>query len=514
MTSGLIKPKRVPLKMLQTVAGLVCLAWLFVPARVQAFALLGPYQDWMQMTNGFGFYGENGGPMNLGEEYRWNVPVLTYAFDQSFISYFGSNGVAAVEKAIQILNDLPPASILALTNFPLNSRAVNYTAGQLQLYDLTSVTLGMLVEQLGLASPTRNVFAIRRYSRAYGFWPDCMQEACWRSWAIPYLILERNFDPETLAPSVWVNEGLYTGSIQDYGVRVEMMVSPVDPVGATFNSVADEWLEAGDFYAGLTRDDVGGLKYLLNTNNINFETLLPDVHGVGSNLNSYVNGAWRPGVEKITFVRQEYDSVLRQAAPITNQFTDIYITNSQIATQQLERVVTHPDFLFTVRDYDTGHFPYWPIVLRKSATNWLNLAATNGDATNAGPGLIRPPGEIAFSRFSCEVDVYENWSTNQVYFRRMGWGTFDGTTNAPIVYPTGAASSPDYFNLVLQTRPTGSWPLFKWRVPVPVGNKATLQLSTNLLNWSSIAAVTNLGVEIFWFDSRVKQTQYYRVVPE
>ena len=43
--------------------------------------------------------------MVLGEEYRWNVPVLTYAFDQSFLDYFGSNGVAAVEKAFQIPMD-------------------------------------------------------------------------------------------------------------------------------------------------------------------------------------------------------------------------------------------------------------------------------------------------------------------------------------------------------------------------------------------------------------------------
>jgi hypothetical protein len=33
-----------------------------------------------------------GGPMNLGEEYRWNMPTLYYAVDQSFLDYFGSNG--------------------------------------------------------------------------------------------------------------------------------------------------------------------------------------------------------------------------------------------------------------------------------------------------------------------------------------------------------------------------------------------------------------------------------------
>ena len=43
-----------------------------------------------------------GGPMNLGEEYRWNVPIITYGFDEAFLNFFGTNGVLEVEKAIAI----------------------------------------------------------------------------------------------------------------------------------------------------------------------------------------------------------------------------------------------------------------------------------------------------------------------------------------------------------------------------------------------------------------------------
>jgi hypothetical protein len=75
-----------------------------------AFALLGPVQPWMQVTNGVIQPGNIGGPMEMGSGYRWNVPVVTYGFDQSFQDYFGTNGVAAVESAIKILNDLPPKS--------------------------------------------------------------------------------------------------------------------------------------------------------------------------------------------------------------------------------------------------------------------------------------------------------------------------------------------------------------------------------------------------------------------
>ena len=61
---------------------------------------------------------------NLGEEYRWNSPVLTYSYDESFLNYFGSNGVVAVDKAFDILNSIPPASSIK-TDYPPSSSGEN-----------------------------------------------------------------------------------------------------------------------------------------------------------------------------------------------------------------------------------------------------------------------------------------------------------------------------------------------------------------------------------------------------
>src|SRR5712671_2804685 len=94
------------------------LALLLLVTSARAFSLLGPYANWMDTTNSFKQAWDIGGPMNLTEGYRWNVPVVTYAFDQSFLDFFGSNGVAAVEGAIKVINDLPPASNLFVTNYP------------------------------------------------------------------------------------------------------------------------------------------------------------------------------------------------------------------------------------------------------------------------------------------------------------------------------------------------------------------------------------------------------------
>ena len=104
---------------------LMTVALLTGPVSGFAFSLLGPYADWMDVQKGYQLAGDIGGPMNIGEGYRWNLPVVTYGFDRSFLDYFGSNGVAAVEGAIGILNALPPASSVVLTNYPLATWSFN-----------------------------------------------------------------------------------------------------------------------------------------------------------------------------------------------------------------------------------------------------------------------------------------------------------------------------------------------------------------------------------------------------
>ncbi len=176
---------------------LMALAFLLFATRVSAFALLGPYADWMTETNGYRQPGDIGGPMDLSEGYRWNVPVVTYSFDQSFLEYFGSNGVAAVEKAVGIINDLPPASCLDSTAFPLNSRGVNYRASACEFYDLKSATLALLLEQLGLAQPQHNVFTLRQWSDRFLLPYSDEQRLTFEDGLALGLILQRNFGPES-----------------------------------------------------------------------------------------------------------------------------------------------------------------------------------------------------------------------------------------------------------------------------------------------------------------------------
>src|ERR1043165_3237028 len=243
-----------------------------------AFSLLGPYANWMQQTNGYRQPADIGGPMDIGEGYRWNVPVVTYEFDQSFTDFFGSNGVAAVESAIAILNDLPPASTIVLTNFPLQALRVNFLGQQNYDYDLKSFALMLLLEQIGISQPTRHVFDLRQWDPIFltqGY------ESSWPPETIPNLIIQRNFDPATLEPSHSVNGTYWSGYVFAQGTYSEVIEFLADPMQPNLTAVADFnpvqiaslagmlsglMQSGGYYYTGLTRDDVGGWAYLLNTN--------------------------------------------------------------------------------------------------------------------------------------------------------------------------------------------------------------------------------------------------------
>jgi hypothetical protein len=496
----------------------------FPVAQVGAFSLLGPYASWMTPTLGYQQPDDIGGPMDINEEYRWNVPVVTYAFDQSFLDYFGSNGVAAVEQAIGVINDLPPASSIVLTNFTTESPRFNPSASS--QYDLATATLSLLLEQMGLAQSTRYVFTMRRFDWNY-FCPTsgvyAGDEQTWPRGTIPEYILERNFDPETLTPSHWVNGELYSAYIQAYGVRysslefVDAVEIPIDiSVNAfRYTPVAANASGEGVFWQGLTQDDVGGLRYLLASNNVNFEVLLPDVHEAGTNAASFVNGALRPGIEKLAFIRQEYDSTLGRTTPVTNVFTDTYFTNGMAMHQQVQRVITEPDFLFCATN--TGeHYPWVPMTVRTGTENWWNSAPATG-STNNGPGVIRPPIRIAFNKSAVDVETSDAYS--DVSIGSISWASFDETTIAPVVYPC-ATAPPDIpmklrLHLVTAGFPQEYKASYQWQLPLPLGGLAALQFSTNLTDWASCAVVTNQGMAVEWSHQCSWGTQrFFRILPQ
>jgi len=273
----------------------------------RAFSLAGPPplgdDHWEDVSIGFnplewgipfGFAtSETTTPKNLAEEYRCNAPVMYYACDTTFLEFFGMDGMDAVHKAFVALNNLTNVDNFSkdLTEFPLQSEAINYTAQAWGLYDLKSLTLAVMMRQIGLEDAIRYTWVLHdRYEV-----PNTICPA-----GRIYLVTSRNFDLLTPMPagnpsfySPYVNDTLYTYRIWEYcrvrppaplfAAAVAMNIDPTDEyqntpvasgVGISATAVAGAWgsLLPGGYYTGLTRDDAQGLRYLYSTNNLNYES--------------------------------------------------------------------------------------------------------------------------------------------------------------------------------------------------------------------------------------------------
>jgi hypothetical protein len=418
-----------------------------------AFSMLGPFDTWQ--VPGIGYNppvgGDDiGGPMNLGEEYRWNIKTIYYACDESLISYFGAQGTNAIAQAIAILNGVTNASKMSsdLSEFPMSTRRMNYTASALNLIDLKSSALGAMMEEMGLASPERYVWCLR--DRVTFTNPDHTN----------YTVIKRNFDPVTLAPSSFVNGTLYTYSIAefkdpDWSDAVEVQVDPLQygftAVASSVDGLFGGGLEFGEYFTGLTRDDMGGLKRLFNTNLYHVETLLPGTTGSssgdpwgtpgGGTTNTAVDQAVRPGVDKVVFKTARYDSLIGSFIAITNVWTDKYVLNGELEEQTVQRVLlTAPDVLFAADDLPV--LDGVPTVLSRTETaGWINNDAINGSTTLIGPGVITGPVQIIFNKVGPFYINQFPFFLDEFNLASPGWtwGSFDGTTNAPVVYPIGTS---------------------------------------------------------------------------
>ncbi len=244
-----------------------------------AFSLAGPVgnggDSWQVQNIGYGPPSDDVAPKNLGEEFRRNIPVMYYAYDANFFDYFGTDGATSVDAAFTILNSLTNVDSYSqqLSEFPIETRQQNYQAQALGLFDLKSFTLGLMMQQVGLADPVHYSWTLHnRYLPSGGSCPISME----------YSVVQRNFDYfssplNQLQYSPYVNNTLYSYQILEVcsgsPVLAQAVPFSVDPLADIYSPVASDTMSWGDYYTGLTRDDVSGLRYMLSTNNINWETV-------------------------------------------------------------------------------------------------------------------------------------------------------------------------------------------------------------------------------------------------
>ena len=142
------------------------------------------------------------------------------------------------------------------------------------------------------------------------------------------------------------------------------------------------------------------------------------------------------GIGRMQFTNASFDSLLGQFfQPITNVYAAHLISNGKLVDQTFQRVITAPDFVFSAGDITPGPADnlggaYW-----RSNPNFEQSNAGRG---LAGPGVINPTVSIGFNKTAAVVNSAGGDQTTQsapFFF----WGSFDGTTNDPVVYPDGTS---------------------------------------------------------------------------
>lgn len=460
---------------------------------VFGFSLLGPFDSWQepelhyQLPHALETLGDYekinfgpdiGGPQDLGEEYRWTIPTFYYGVDASFLNYFGLRGKEEIDKAIAILNELPAYSTMSetLEEYPLESHRMNYRASALGIYDLKSQALQTTIEYLGLANPERFTWTLR--GRDDGGAPRPQ---------FTYLVINRNFDPVTWEPSRYVNGTMYTFRIKvEFGGGVDRSDAQeqlIDPSLQGWTSVAGAYQGifypgAGAYYNGLTRDDVGGLRYIYRKDNYNQDEMGPSVFGgaIGGGGSPWApvttnagptnvvspNNILRQGVDRIRFIKRDADSLLGTFyTPITNTFTSTYITNGTARVQSLSRALGSVDFIYAaLGNSGAGSGSTLDPLLVKQFVGYVSsqglLSDGNGSTvvnnTLNGPGFMLPPdfnaddgtgdfaGAIGFSKSGPSGTASGGFFVNEdILVPNFRWGSYDGTTNEPVVYPSGSS---------------------------------------------------------------------------
>lgn len=279
--------------------------------------------------------------------------------------------------------------------------------------------------------------------------------------------------------------------------------------------MADRSLGHGSAYNTLSRDDVGGLRYLYSENNRNMERI--EYVGVFFTAASgFVDLALRPGIGKIHLKRMPYNTFTRSFPTVTESFQDRYYDgNGQLRTQELERIVVRPDILFSAAElterreginliYGTLDSRYPVAYRRQIPTGFINLSFENNGITGAGPGIVPPDRRIFFNSVPTVLENHPLFGLFEVGFK---WGAFNTLSllSFPfgnIVKPTVAVGYPvgDFANLTL---PTESWTDY------------SLQSSPDLSVWTTLTNFVGNGTNMTFPVTTTTHTnsrKFYRVI--
>jgi hypothetical protein len=141
------------------------------------------------------------------------------------------------------------------------------------------------------------------------------------------------------------------------------------------------------------------------------------------------------GIEKVTFIRRDLDPS-GNFQPITNNYTLIALTTNGLVSVHIQRFVTQPDIVFSAADLE-AEYPAVPTLDR--STPIFDL--TGEDPNLAGPSVMRGPVQFTLNKVG-PMNLngeYPFFVDEEGALLDFVWGSYDATTNTPVVYPNGAS---------------------------------------------------------------------------
>jgi hypothetical protein len=150
------------------------------------------------------------------------------------------------------------------------------------------------------------------------------------------------------------------------------------------------------------------------------------------------------GIERVRFERRDFDSLIgRFFDPFTNRYSLNIVTNNTLSSMRVFRSVVAPDILFSATDAPftpgPGADPTTLTIGGRTITFGTNATGTYYPGA-AGPGTVVGPTSIAFNKagptyLNLSPNAYFWWSAEASQQPILIWGSFDGTTNPPVIYP-------------------------------------------------------------------------------
>jgi hypothetical protein len=161
------------------------------------------------------------------------------------------------------------------------------------------------------------------------------------------------------------------------------------------------------------------------------------------------------GIENVKFVRENFDSLIGQFfQPVTNFYTMNVVTNSQLATQTFQRVVTAPDIVMNADNFIAGN------TFNGTVSRNINFNVGNVLPGLAGPGVINSPVTFNYNKIGAAFGngALEDYSTvlflsQLTQYGTTAWASFDGSTNVPVLYPNGTSIQNLANQLLVQISP-------------------------------------------------------------